>query len=209
MTVADLGGTTPMPLYFGVTNTFAMHPGSPVSAGVQLSVGATVQLEVASADSSALRFELHRVRRDGTTELLAPIDAPSGFSLSTFEATSDGTYLLWFPFPSTQTVVISLGCETAGAHCAAAQQPGESCAPGFACDTGLDCALQRGQCDPWVALGTCAFRPPVATCQDGTTPDLRVCGCDGRTYASECVARASGAGIASVGACASPTDVVH
>jgi len=77
-------------------------------------------------------------------------------------------------------------------------QPGEACMAGHECDDGLLCYPSAGTCHtPWVG-GHCILRQRASAC-DGEAG--AVCGCDGKTYASECLARVSNMGIARAGAC--------
>jgi hypothetical protein len=196
-TLISLGRSVVAPVYFGMTNTVLPKDGARVF-GVDLVAGAEVQLEVATVDSTSLVFELHRVRKDGSTELLAPVDVNSGFYLSTFEASSDDQYVLYFPKRAggDPGVVIYFLCQSGDGRCTAERQPNESCAPGFACAPGLACELPPNLCNPWTQLGTCSF--PPAACQDEGGPS---CGCDGKTYDSACVARSAGVGVAHEGQC--------
>lgn len=63
------------------------------------------------------------------------------------------------------------------------------------CSQGWICAKPLGQCD---AAGVC--QPPPESCAASQiwTP---VCGCDGNSYSSYCVAQESGTSVASMGAC--------
>jgi hypothetical protein len=213
MKANDLGPRKPV--YFNETNHVALRADQAAAVGVDLSAGAEVQLEVVTQDASPLRLELHRVRRDGTTELIAPVDNTSGFYLTTFTATSDGELVIWFPKPRDATVAVRLDCLGGEARCSPERQPGESCAPWFACAEGLDCVHPNGACDIWTAFGACTRRPDVAECPTlggpqgpssaggglGSAAQTPYCGCDGRTYASECFARAAGVDVAWAGTC--------
>lgn len=68
---------------------------------------------------------------------------------------------------------------------------GEICEDGRYCDLGPMCGAADGH--------RCRTRP--ASCPDGDAP---VCGCDGRTYRTSCVARMAGATVAQRGACPVP-----
>src|SRR5205807_3114091 len=78
-------------VYFQTTNEVAID-GVPTVASFDLAAGSRVELEIATRDASTLRCELHRVRRDGTTELLSPVHSDSGFHLETFDAASEDTF---------------------------------------------------------------------------------------------------------------------
>ena len=196
--VALGGDSKVVPVYFEMTNTVTPTDGARVF-GVDLAAGANVQLEVATTDSSQLLFELHRIRSDGTIEMIAPVDVPSGFYLTSFEAESDGTYILYFPARpgGDVSVNIYMTCQSGEGRCTLERQPNDSCTPAFPCAEGLVCMLPSGVCSPWLEYGTCGFAP--TTCVEQTSPS---CGCDGQTYASECIARAVGVNIAHAGACA-------
>jgi hypothetical protein len=90
-------------------------------------------------------------------------------------------------------------CQRDGASCTRALQPGEACDASRPCDDGLTCDPPIGACDAW-HVGTCRVKVDPPACDDGA-PAASVCGCDGRTYASECVARANGTGVKSLVPC--------
>lgn len=77
--------------------------------------------------------------------------------------------------------------------------PAESCGGfvGLACsDPGQFCDWEPNTCGAADASGTCRDRPRA--CAPIIAP---VCGCDGRTYGSECAAHAAGVDVASPGPC--------
>jgi hypothetical protein len=187
-------------LYFNVTDR--LHVGGDVVAQVSLNAGAVVELEVATADSSALRFELWQAHAGGWMELLNAFDAQSGFVLTSFTAASDGTFLVHFPAPaSPRDVNVHLDCDRTSGRCTADLQPGERCFEQTACSPGLACAPNDGACDPIWAGGTCVVPGDQTACEG--LPASPVCGCDDLTYANECTAVASGKGMKTAGACVS------
>lgn len=158
--------------------------------------GAQVELEVVTPDSSPVRFELWQAHVDGSTTLVMPVDAPSGFSLEDITATEDGTWILSFPVLPPGQVIVHMDCVGGQHGCEAARQPGETCPAGWSCDEGLVCQLPIGDCGPLAGVGTCVV--PDDTCAADASP---VCGCDGNTYTSACLARLAGTPILMAGAC--------
>ncbi len=67
---------------------------------------------------------------------------------------------------------------------------------GFQCASGLACQMPAGQCHVADSAGTC--RKPPQMCTRIYAP---VCGCDGKTYASDCTAAAKGVSVAAMGEC--------
>jgi hypothetical protein len=187
-------------LYFNVTNH--LHVGGDVVTKLDLNAGAVVEMEVATADSSPLRFELWDVHQGGWVELLNAFDVESGFALTTFTAPSDGVFFLHFPAPSSaRDVNVHLDCNRTTGRCTADLEPGERCFTTAACSPGLACAPNDGACDPIWAGGTCVVPGDETACEG--LPPAPVCGCDRVTYANECVAVASGNGMKMSGACPS------
>jgi len=201
-TGAPVGVTsTSQPLYFGVTNH--VRVAGEVLASMALEAGAKVEIEAATTDSTALRFELWQRHADGHMELYDAFDADSGFVLTSLDAPSDGTYVARFPAPaSPRDVNVHLDCGRASGRCSASLQPGERCFEESACAAGLACAPSRGACDPVWWGGTCVVPGDDAACEG--LPSAPVCGCDAVTYDNECRAVASGKGMKSSGACAPP-----
>lgn len=186
-------------LFFGVTNH--LHLGGDTLAVLSLNAGAVVELEVATADSSPLRFELWHAHQGGWVELLNAFDVGSGFVLTSFTAPSDGLYYVHFPAPaSARDVNLHLDCNRTTGRCTADLQPGERCFQDEACSPGLACAPNDGACDPIWAGGTCVVPGDGTACEG--LPVTPVCGCDHVTYANECLAVASGKGMKTGGACA-------
>jgi hypothetical protein len=182
--------------YVGTTNEFVVGE-VPVVATFDLVGGAQIEMEVVTRDASPVRFELWQAHRDGTTTLRDPVDAPSGFAIDRVEADEDGRWALVFPVgTSGGRALVRMDCVGGFRGCAPQRQPGESCPAGWSCDVGLECMLPVGACGPLAASGTCTV-PPVACAGGG----VAVCGCDGRTYASECDARLAHAPILRAGRC--------
>jgi hypothetical protein len=189
-------------LYFGVTSH--LHVGGDVLAKLNLNAGAVVEMEVATTDSSPLRFELWdaHAHQGSWVELVNAFDVESGFVLTSFTAASDGTFLVHFPAPSSaRDVNVHLDCNRTSGRCTADLQPGERCFEQAACSPGLACAPNDGACDPVWFGGSCVV-PGDATACEGL-PASPVCGCDRVTYANECLAVASGMGMKTAGACRS------
>jgi hypothetical protein len=67
---------------------------------------------------------------------------------------------------------------------------------GDVCDKGLFCEARAGVCTLF-AGGRCTRRPPARSCA-GFRP---VCGCDGKTYQSDCQRRAAGVSKLADGRC--------
>ena len=155
-TFTGFGAENAAHVYFGLTNRVTVE-GRPTVATFSLSAGSRVELELATRDSTPLVFEIHRVRRDGTTELLNPVHASSGFHLSTIEASSDGTYVLFFPAADHRDVsaIVHLDCKESAQRCAPSRQPGESCTAVFTCDEGLRCSAQGHGPSPYLGEGIC------------------------------------------------------
>src|SRR5262249_6678869 len=150
-------------------------------------------------NGSLLRYELLRQRSDGTTELLNAFHVDSGFSLTTFYASSDGQYILHFPeLDEPRDVVVHMECKGDGKRCSPSMQPGGGCMAGHECDEGLFCYPPQGSCNATLQGGRCVLKQKASAC-DGEVGSM--CGCDGKTYASECLARVSNVGVAKVGAC--------
>ncbi len=64
------------------------------------------------------------------------------------------------------------------------------------CGRGSYCQYDEGSCGDGGAVGVCAAFPEA--CTDIYQP---VCGCDGETYSSSCVAAEAGVNVASAGEC--------
>jgi hypothetical protein len=165
-TITGFGAARQARVYFGPTNHLDVD-GAPTLATFALTAGSRVELELATRDASPLVFEVHRVRRDGTTELLDPVHAQSGFHITDIEASSDGTFVLYFPAADARsiTAVIHLDCTEAASRCAPTRQPYESCTTSFPCDEGLVCSGDSTKPVPlpYLGVGTClaTSAPPI------------------------------------------------
>lgn len=74
---------------------------------------------------------------------------------------------------------------------------GGSCSDNAQCEKGNYCEKTRGNCD---GVGTCQIRPEVCPLYFVYAP---VCGCDGKTYDSECAAAMEGISVLHKGRCES------
>jgi hypothetical protein len=82
--------------------------------------------------------------------------------------------------------------------------PGATCGgiAGFRCGAGLFCDFPlEAHCGAADQTGTC--QPTPGACTREYRP---VCGCDDRTYPTECLAHASGVSVARVGECKEPSN---
>jgi hypothetical protein len=144
-------------IYFNTTNHLAAGDGAAI-AETDLLAGADVAIETTSLDSSPLEFEVLRIRNDGTTELIDPVEAESGFHLDALLASSDDAYAIYFPNPKSkaQSIEIRLTCNSPAGECTSAGQPGDRCNEVFVCDVGLACsAAAAGPTNAYLAAGIC------------------------------------------------------
>jgi len=160
-TLVGFGTARAERVYFGPTNHLDVS--TPTLATFELTAGSRIELELATRDASPLVFEIHRVRRDGTTELLEPVHSDSGFHLSNIEASSPGMFALYFPANDHRevTAIIHLLCTESASRCAPSRQPFESCTQSFPCDEGLVCSGDAKKVTPlpYLGLGTCLSAP--------------------------------------------------
>jgi hypothetical protein len=144
-------------IYFNTTNHLAIGGGA-AAAEIDLIAGADVAIETTSQDSSPLVFEILRIRNDGTSELVSPVDAESGFHLDALVASSDDAYAIYFPNSGAkaQSIEIRLTCNSPAGECTRAGQPGDHCTEVFVCDEGLACsAAAAGPTNAYLAGGVC------------------------------------------------------
>jgi hypothetical protein len=132
-------GATVQRAYVGADNLVTVGA-TPVVATFDLLGGARVALEVAAKDEQPLRYEVWRVRNDGTATLEAPVDSRSGFALEEIDADQDGVWALRFPPAQDGRVLVHTDCVGGLNGCTPLRQPGQTCPPGWQCDDGLKCA---------------------------------------------------------------------
>jgi hypothetical protein len=84
-----------------------------------------------------------------------------------------------------------------GASAAGVKQ-GERCGGliGIPCDAGLFCQFRTGTCGQFDIMGTCAALPRA--CERIARS---VCGCDGKTYANDCIRQQSSVSMKNDGPC--------
>ena len=82
-------------------------------------------------------------------------------------------------------------------------EPVQPCGPANACRPGMFCEYTEGSCGSEGSVGIC--RKLVTICTMIYAP---VCGCDGKTYSSDCAARAKGQSVRAKGECPVPAEDV-
>ena len=94
---------------------------------------------------------------------------------------------------------VSCGSDADDTHISGAEKPGAACGglAGLNCETGLFCKYTiEANCGAADQTGICETKPEICTAIYAP-----VCGCDGKTYASECVANSKGVSVQAQGEC--------
>lgn len=86
------------------------------------------------------------------------------------------------------TVALALATLMAPVGPAGAVPTGAPCGPGAACDKGLWCEPAAGSCS--TPLGVCVSVPRLCFARKRSKNFHPVCGCNGKTYSSDCFRRA-------------------
>lgn len=148
------------------------------------------------SDGAPISLELYKA--EGSTWRL--VDSSSTEASAYVATRPNGTHLYRVEVSGPLSVLIrvTLSC-LADCHdqCAATRQPGDACsAASRSCDDGLYCRRLPGACEAPAPEGRCRKIPK--TCDFRWAP---VCGCDGLTYASSCLAENHRMSIADDGEC--------
>lgn len=152
-------------------------------------------------------MRVYRVNPTGSLRFLGEV-AGRGGAIARVESRAGGTIVVeaFGTFPNRQGAGLTLliECARRDGQCAPAPQPGALCGTRGtgSCDEGLFCEFEpRVECGRWDGGGTCAVPPTV--CVDEDEP---VCGCDGATWSSACLAHMAGVSVEFSGECAPVCD---
>lgn len=200
-------------LYFDANQSIYLSDTSPLSYWVFGAKGghefklaaAAVQSDGTTVDPAAgVGFKLYYLYR-GHWTLYRKADGVDGSAVVKVNATYDHVYMVEVGSATKpQSISLHVGC-AGGDHaaCAVAQEPGDRCgglaAAHFKCDDGLYCDFSGKACGAGDQQGACAKAPQF--CSMIYKP---VCGCDGNTYSSACVASSRKVSVSHDGACDSP-----
>lgn len=75
---------------------------------------------------------------------------------------------------------------------------------GIVCEAGMWCSYDLGTCHDPDQLGTCRKREALPCAAPNPDGSEAVCGCDGVTYGSQCVATSAGMSVDHLGSCEPP-----
>jgi hypothetical protein len=192
------------PVYFGESNHLdrADAPAAtaqPPAYKFELLADSNVAISLSRHDPAGPRvvaFTVYRVDADGHADL-GSARGSNGAATMTLYTKHGGTYVVELADGlDPDTLVLDLTC-LSGA-CAPRRQPGETCANTgiLRCDDGLVCRFEEGTCKAPEKPGNCQIAPK--RCSSEYDP---VCGCDGRTWGSDCFARQAGVSVMHPGPC--------
>jgi hypothetical protein len=197
----------PEPLYYERPVTLTVDAAHPVrwlrfSARTKSEVSlAARRLDLLDGMRGRIALRLYRAAHHGAPRPVAEAEAPTEALLAAL-ARERGEYLVSLAVTAGggapavgASVRLALTCSarTDGA-CALAAQPDNPCGPRDPCDTGLVCKPSQGCRGGGVCVLPPRTCPPAGPCR-------AACGCDGRSYCSECEAERAGTVLAHEGQC--------